>query len=243
MPGKLTSIVVADRTVGDQISVWESLESASGVADEMILVDIGMDESSTVAVDEFRRLKRCCPVISYDNIYEMIHNITFDTEWCIVMFADEIIHEESRHYIWDLADRHSGDYDGASLPIHVVYASWDGFTSTGMSLVHDDIRMMDVDILRGLEWDGVKFNARGDLNLAPPQLCPRPIWKLQMAFPCHFLGNKGEQPFKFGEEQYAAAPERVRRLMGRGRYTPPYLFGSGQKTETEIEHEQCEGKR
>jgi len=223
---RLTTLIFLGRETHAHSPVWECLESCSGLAEQSVICDLGMGPEAAAAVAEFRRLKRRFEIRGYCSVEHALSDFRPRSIWTAIIFGDEVVHENSRHYLWDLAGRHHADFDGAEVPVHAVFANWTANSGHGVA-GYKDIRLADSNKLSQLKYDGFKMRFPG-ANLAPMQLNPKPIWKLLLAFPEQDSPGCGAA-YPFEPEHEAAAPAPLRRLLGRRAYSPPYIMDGGNR--------------
>jgi hypothetical protein len=150
--------------------LWECVESCCGFSDDVIFCDLEAPDEALSLMCDYRRIKRDdVPTVYYGDFKSMLSIISGDNDgWAFFIFPDEIVHEMSWHYIWDIGVHHTSSYDGAMVPI--LSSCEDG--------VDECIRIISIAAIDHLSRDGVELIQVGSLNILPAGLFPRPVWKL-----------------------------------------------------------------
>lgn len=191
---------------------WESLSSLSGFCDLIVVHDYGMKKCLSEIVDEFSRIKR---MVVVDTSEPVPLARMADDEWIYFGVLDEVVHEDSHHYLWDLA-HHYDEFEGADVPIRMVF----GACSTKDVV---ETRMVRRSAAEKMFFDGEVFSTSLDVSKCSPSgHLPSPVWKFTWAFP----GDPSMVEYEVRAGAFTniqGLPRCVRRLVGRYAYQPPYM--------------------
>lgn len=218
MENGITAFIVCDQTVDTNSAVWECLESCGGFCDRMEVNFISGDNGILDVILEFRRLKRDFSVSFYDSVDEAFWNYNPTTTWTMVLFADEVCHEGSQHFFWDLVQRHGDEYDFAMIPVRMVFRS--DSRDSGRAVTFDDSRLIKSDVMKDFHWNGVEFDYKETFRIVPSSLCPKPIWKMRTSTTV----NDGYGEYIPLDPTVIDVPAGIKRIVGRRTYTLPYLL-------------------
>ena len=221
MTNRLTSLVMLGSEACCHAPVWECLESCCRLSDDLMVCDLGMPLHAEKTVAEFSRVKRKLRVEKFYDVADVLETAKIDSKWIVFVFGDEVVHEDSMHYIWDLVSHHGDSFDGAAVPVHVVFASWYASSEHGVG-GYRDIRLVDSQSTNFMAYDGTRFFLP-DSRIAPMELNPKPIWKLLMAFSSADPFGGIMPPYPFGQEHEQAVPASLRRFLGRVACSSPYI--------------------
>ena len=208
----ISAHIFGTRATSPHALVWECLSSLSGFCDTVVVHDHGMPQSLYNLVDEFSRIKR---MIVVDTTCPSPISELADDEWIYLGVLDEIVHEDSHHYLWDLALKHN-EFFAADVPLWTVCGAF-GITESLQT------RLARRDVLDQFHFDGDVFSV--DLAVefrSPSGHMPKPIWKFTQTFSSD-LGMsdcEGKMGLFTNIEEL---PRCVRRLVGRHTYQPPYM--------------------
>lgn len=160
--------------------------------------DIGAPDESLDLMCRYRDIKRDIPTMTFDSLEMAFLSLSSLPGWVMIMFPDEIVHEHTHHYVWDLSMRHQDDFDGAYVPILC-----NSFTS-----VKNSLRILRAPLLRWIFVDGVE-SISDTLRLAPASYFSSPIWKMS--------------GFSDGAVIPEGIPTAVKHIVGRSSYSERYI--------------------
>jgi len=170
-----------------------------------------MSPKTAEIVDEFSRMKRMIVVDTGDAPLSKLG----DDEWIYFGVLDEVVHEDSHQYFWDLALNHE-EFLAADVPIRTVFGTADeeGLVET---------RLVRRGALASFKFDGDGFSCSIPTEKrAPSGGVPSPVWKFAWAFP----GDSSMLEYEPAQGALVGAsglPRSIIRLAGRYCYTPPYM--------------------
>lgn len=147
--------------------LWECIESCCGFCHDVVFCDLGTPEEILAMMCEYRRIKRIVPTVYYGDFSTMSMIASGCRGWSFFLFPDEIVHQSSWHYLWDVSVRHIDDYEGAFVPI----LNADG-------IIDESPRIFSGRLASRLRHDGVELFTKGKINMLPAGLFPRPVWKV-----------------------------------------------------------------
>lgn len=208
----ITAHVFGTHGTSPHAPAWECLSSVSGFCDRVIVHDYGMSPEPRTLVDEYSRTKR---MITVDTLGPRSMSSYADDDWVYLAVLDEIVHEDSHHYLWDVALKHL-EFDAVDVPIRTIFG-----TAGADDLIQT--RMVKRSFLADSEFDGDSFFI--DLPVgrrAPSGHMPAPVWKFAWAFP----GDPSMVEYEVTTGAFTniqGLPRCVRRLAGRYAYQPPYM--------------------
>jgi len=202
MGSGLTIYVLAAGTV-----MWESVDSCRSCTDDVVVCDMGMTPTSRAMVDDYVDAKSGVSVVHYGTTGGVCLNLNRDT-WNMMVFGNEVIHEDSCHFIWEIADSHN--------EIEAVFFRIALFNPSMCSVPgeREDLRMFSPETSRHTCFDGESFSSICPRNnVVPADICPNPIWKFSF------------KPFKIDAsvtpEVSKSLPKSTRRFLFRSFYSTP----------------------
>jgi hypothetical protein len=191
--------------------MWESIDSCRSFCDKVVVCDLGVNENVQTVCGEYQRLKGGIQIYHYDSIHEVCFNLPRNG-WNFILYGNEVIHEDSYHYLWDLVKNHQ-EFDGAMLRVVGVKIGENGCLYSDC----EDMRLFIGVPLISINNEGlVMSSCRKKLKLAPAGLQPKPIWQF------NFGDFNGKDPLS---KLTSHIPKSVKRLSGRITYNNPYLIG------------------
>jgi hypothetical protein len=190
--------------------MWESVDSCRTCSTSVVVCDIGMDDASMGMLFDYDRLKGGLTFTHFSSVDEACMNLP-DDGWNLIIFGNEVLHEDSCHFLWDIAHRHD-EFDAVAAPIATLFPG-----DEPRIKISEDIRMFSGRVSRSVRRVGGMFCASvcgRDPSIAPAGLNPNPIWRLA-------FGENGGFPAP--NDFVSRMPRSARRLAERSNYSMPYI--------------------
>ena len=207
----ISAHIFCTSTTSRYAPVWECLNSLSAFCDKMTVYDLGMSETTGRMIRVFSDTKRKIRVET--SVPEM--KDLADDEWIYFSMIDEVVHEDSYHYLWDFAALHYGEFTAVDVPVHEALAE----------VSEDDI--VQTRLVRKNILDQFKFNGSGTTTQlpgsfrSPSGIMPAPVWKFSFRLP-----ESGCMPYgrtKGFFDSHSGPPKSIARLIGRTSYSLPFV--------------------
>jgi len=207
----ISAHIFCPSTTSSHAPVWECLNSLSAFCDHITVYDLGMSKATGGVVEVFSDTKR---KITMKSSVPKMKEID-DDDWIYFSMIDEVVHEDSYHYLWDFAYLHHGDFLAVDIPIHEAFVEVAENDKTRTRLAKKTIL--------GQFW----FNGIEVMTALPKRLCspstnmPAPVWKFSDRSPMNESMPYGKTKGFF--DSRCGPPKSIARLIGRSGYSLPFV--------------------
>jgi len=223
--GDLSAIMLLGDVLLRHTPLWESLSSSILLADELIVVNFSSDELIERCLEKFYSIKGDrmsifnASGVTREDAFHYALNLCCG-KWVFVTYPDEIIHENSVHYINDIIARHGSSFDLIRVRIRTYFGSH-------MSReIEPAARVMKKSLAKFGKEEYSSQLGLGGLTIPDEEIRPHPpvmlmpgcLYKLHWFFP----GDKRWTSFNFEyDETDNDSPLFVLPLFDQHLYSPP----------------------